>query len=207
MEKDIDPGNAEERILQAATEIFAEKGYDAAGVDEIAKRANVTKPLIYYYFKGKKNILEEIINRYVKNLIQAKKRYMNTMDSISMDRMDQVLEARKAMFARDHKILKVIAMELLKEHPVYGDTLVSIIQPVVDIAMPKFEELGLDEKDRMDAIITGLFFGTVPLMAFSLFRDSFCQTYHMEPEELDRRFFDTVKAVYLDRFVKFFHEK
>ena len=34
-----------------ATEVFAEKGYDAAGIDEIAKRANLTKPLIYYYLK------------------------------------------------------------------------------------------------------------------------------------------------------------
>ena len=69
---DKDSLNAEERILKAATDVFAEKGYDAAGVDEIAKRADVTKPLIYYYFKGKKTILEELIKRYLKAVVEEK---------------------------------------------------------------------------------------------------------------------------------------
>ena len=49
------------RILEAASKIFAEKGYDGARVDEIAKRAAVNKALIYYYFpKGKEELLERL---------------------------------------------------------------------------------------------------------------------------------------------------
>ena len=80
-----DSTNAEDRILKAAVEIFAEKGYDAAGVDEIAKRANVTKPLIYYYFKGKQTILEESIKRFIKKVIQEKTQYISTTSSISKE--------------------------------------------------------------------------------------------------------------------------
>lgn len=42
-------------ILQAATKVFLEQGYDIS-LDQIAKYAGVTKPTIYSYFKGKKEL-------------------------------------------------------------------------------------------------------------------------------------------------------
>ena len=39
-----------ERILQCALELFYAKGYDAVGVQEIAQKAGITKPTLYYYF-------------------------------------------------------------------------------------------------------------------------------------------------------------
>lgn len=41
---------AKERILHASIQLFSEKGFDATSVTEIAKSADVTKALIYYYF-------------------------------------------------------------------------------------------------------------------------------------------------------------
>ena len=37
-----------ERILQCALELFYAKGYDAVGVQEIAQKAGITKPTLYY---------------------------------------------------------------------------------------------------------------------------------------------------------------
>ena len=42
-----------ERILQCALELFYAKGYDAVGVQEIAQKAGITKPTLYYYFGSK----------------------------------------------------------------------------------------------------------------------------------------------------------
>lgn len=41
------------RILDAALVVFAEKGFTGASMDEIAAEAEVTKPTLYQYFKGK----------------------------------------------------------------------------------------------------------------------------------------------------------
>ncbi|MGW2838904.1 TetR/AcrR family transcriptional regulator [Streptomyces sp. NPDC001493] len=48
------------RLLEAAKDVFAEKGYAGARVQEIADRAGVNKQLINYYFGGKSGIHEEL---------------------------------------------------------------------------------------------------------------------------------------------------
>lgn len=51
-----------ERILQCALELFYAKGYDAVGVQEIAEKAGITKPTLYYYFGSKYGLLETLLN-------------------------------------------------------------------------------------------------------------------------------------------------
>ena len=50
-----------ERLIRAATEVFAEKGYDGAGVAEIARRAGVTTGAIYSRYSGKAELLADAI--------------------------------------------------------------------------------------------------------------------------------------------------
>ena len=49
------------RLLAAARQLFAKKGYDGATVREIAALAGVTKPVLYYYFGNKEGIYFELI--------------------------------------------------------------------------------------------------------------------------------------------------
>lgn len=51
-----------ERILQCAEELFYARGYDAAGVQEIADRAGISKPTLYYYFGSKRGLLQAILD-------------------------------------------------------------------------------------------------------------------------------------------------
>ena len=53
--------NARERLLETATELFAEKGYASASVREIVEKAGVSKPVLYYYFKSKKGLFYAIL--------------------------------------------------------------------------------------------------------------------------------------------------
>jgi len=48
------------RLLDAAVDLFAEKGFDATSVQEIVERAAVTKGAMYHYFKSKDDLLYEI---------------------------------------------------------------------------------------------------------------------------------------------------
>jgi len=47
-----------EKILRAALELFAARGYAAVGVQEIVKAVGVTKPTLYHYFGSKRGLLE-----------------------------------------------------------------------------------------------------------------------------------------------------
>jgi TetR/AcrR family transcriptional regulator len=48
-------------LLDAATTLFAERGFDGARVDEIARRAGVNKAMISYHFGGKKALYNAIL--------------------------------------------------------------------------------------------------------------------------------------------------
>jgi AcrR family transcriptional regulator len=53
--------NARERLLETATELFAEKGYASTSVREIVDRAGVSKPVLYYYFQSKEGLFYAIL--------------------------------------------------------------------------------------------------------------------------------------------------
>ena len=54
-----------ERLLQAAAEVFAENGYEKAGVAEIARRAGVTTGAIYSRYSGKAELLIDAVDRHL----------------------------------------------------------------------------------------------------------------------------------------------
>ena len=53
----VHPAERRERLLDAALEVFLERGYAGATVRTIAHRAGVTEGLIYHYFSGKRELL------------------------------------------------------------------------------------------------------------------------------------------------------
>jgi TetR/AcrR family transcriptional repressor of uid operon len=57
------PEDTTSRLMAAATEVFAERGYDKAGVAEIARRAGLTTGAIYSRFAGKAELLAEALRR------------------------------------------------------------------------------------------------------------------------------------------------
>jgi len=57
-------------IIEAAVEIFAQKGYERATVDEIAAKANLAKGTIFYNFKTKEDIFFAIIEQGTQNFME-----------------------------------------------------------------------------------------------------------------------------------------
>jgi AcrR family transcriptional regulator len=52
-----------EQIVRTATEVFAERGYDGASIDEIARRAGVSAPVVYDHFASKQDLYERLLER------------------------------------------------------------------------------------------------------------------------------------------------
>lgn len=55
-----------QRLLAAATRLFAEQGYDRTSVQEIVEAAGVTKGALYHYFGSKEDLLQEVYARVLR---------------------------------------------------------------------------------------------------------------------------------------------
>jgi len=64
-----------EAIVKAAIEVFAGKAYAGASTREICAQAGVTKPVLYYHFRGKEHLYREVMidcfSSYQKQLLSA----------------------------------------------------------------------------------------------------------------------------------------
>ncbi|MEM6276477.1 MAG: TetR/AcrR family transcriptional regulator [Pseudomonadota bacterium] len=60
---EIRKGRKFDQVLDGATEIFMTEGFERASVDEIARRANVSKATLYSYFPDKRLLFVEVMKR------------------------------------------------------------------------------------------------------------------------------------------------
>lgn len=61
MARSVQPRNRRQEILQAASSIFARKGYEGATIRTVAKACGITEAAIYRHFEGKADLYEEVI--------------------------------------------------------------------------------------------------------------------------------------------------
>jgi AcrR family transcriptional regulator len=59
-----------ERLLEAAASVFAERGYEAARIEQVAEAASVSPGLLYRHFAGKKDLYAELVQRADTELLQ-----------------------------------------------------------------------------------------------------------------------------------------
>ena len=57
------PGSKQARILEAAADAFMELGYGGTSMDEITRRAGVSKATVYAYFAGKEELFAQVVGR------------------------------------------------------------------------------------------------------------------------------------------------
>ena len=65
MKKSLSEENSKERLLKTATKLFAQKGFAGTSVREIAKTAGVNVAMISYFWGGKKELYQSIIDDMV----------------------------------------------------------------------------------------------------------------------------------------------
>lgn len=60
--------DTETKLLDAAEEVFSERGFRAASTSEIARRAQVNKTLIHYYFRSKEGLYQAAMQRIARHM-------------------------------------------------------------------------------------------------------------------------------------------
>jgi len=60
-----------EQLVSVARALFAEKGFEATSIEEIAARAGVSKPVVYEHFGGKEGIYAVVVDRETRKLLDG----------------------------------------------------------------------------------------------------------------------------------------
>ncbi|MBN2983742.1 MULTISPECIES: TetR/AcrR family transcriptional regulator [Cohnella] len=116
---------AKSTISAAAMEVFLEKGYHSASIEDIAKRAGVSKGLLYNYFQGKEGLLAEIVR-------------------IRIDEIAGVIEAASALSSPEEQLARIVdgALSHIANNPrAYRFILHLQTQPEEDAVVSKYSEM------------------------------------------------------------------
>ena len=104
-----------ERILYAALNLFAEKGYDGVGVDLIAENAGLKGPSLYRHYKGKEDIFNSLIDLVMSHYEEGfglKKKpgeFPKSMDELIENAMEKIKFTMHDDIVR--KTRRILAME------------------------------------------------------------------------------------------------
>ena len=121
-------------ILNAALEQFAEKGYYSTPISAIAKKAEISKGLIYNYFKSKEEILLVLYEQYIdliSNLMDQ-----NNDDEITNEEMERFFRLITESMTKDSQYWKLYfqlsmqkeVLELMRTRMNTGETLLKYAQ-------------------------------------------------------------------------------
>jgi AcrR family transcriptional regulator len=58
-----------EQLINIGRQLFAERGFDATSIEEVASRAKVSKPIVYEHFGGKEGLYAVVVDREVRSLL------------------------------------------------------------------------------------------------------------------------------------------
>lgn len=66
------------QLLTVASKVFVDHGYHAAGMDEIADRAGVSKPVLYQHFSSKLRLYMAVLESHVEDLVSGVRQALRT---------------------------------------------------------------------------------------------------------------------------------
>jgi TetR/AcrR family fatty acid metabolism transcriptional regulator len=98
-----------EEILRAAERVFAEKGYYAASIEEIANVAEYGTGTVYLYFKDKEALYVELFEEKVRELIQFIRQQMGGEEAL--EALKHVIQARMEYFDRNRAFFQIYVRE------------------------------------------------------------------------------------------------
>jgi TetR/AcrR family transcriptional regulator, fatty acid metabolism regulator protein len=104
-------GDKHERILRAATKVFATRGFFGAQVADVARAADVAAGTVYLYFKSKDDLLIAIFERTMSEAI-AEGRAALAGISEPIDRLREIARLHLERLGRDRHLAVVFQVEL-----------------------------------------------------------------------------------------------
>jgi len=105
-------GEVRQKILDSATELFAQKGYEGASTREIAEAAGVTVPNIYYYYKDKQGLYQATLTESAVGLLELLKKIDDPSASLR-DRFLTLAKAKMRLAKKKNAAIELFTREWL----------------------------------------------------------------------------------------------
>jgi AcrR family transcriptional regulator len=118
-----------EWIIEAATQVFAEKGFHVAGMREIAEQAKVAIGTIYHYFQSKEDILIQIFREE----IEQRRQFFEGLRTSGLPIREQIQRILEMHFDRikgNRRLVKLILMERLEPNERFQKVFRSLYEEV-----------------------------------------------------------------------------
>jgi AcrR family transcriptional regulator len=135
-----------EQLIQVAKRIFAEKGYEATSVEEVAHRAKVSKPVVYEHFGGKEGLYAVVVDREMQSLLNRITQAL--VATHPRTRLEQAAVALLTYIEDEQEGFRI----LLRDSPItstsgnFASLIGDMATQVEDILAAEFKKLGYDPK-------------------------------------------------------------
>ena len=190
--------NAQQRILETARNVFAEKGFDGARVDEIAKEAGVPKSLIYYHFPSKEAILEELMNACLAEYQAILHQFFHDPVDFEPEVLLRHVQSGYLKFLETNEdVIRIISMEALKKNSPAAKLTFKFVESLMRVEEQRLPKLrDLDAQQRMHRMVMEFFASFVPITIFFCFRDAWNEHFKTDSETLTQHFLRVYDATY-----------
>lgn len=120
------PEDMEQRIIDAARQLFIEKGFVETSMGDIAARVGVNRPAINYYFRTKERLFAAVLGGIVERLVP---RVLSTVleQSLSVEeRVSRVVDTYYAVFRETPALPLFIAREMNRDFSLIMDAAITL---------------------------------------------------------------------------------
>ncbi len=158
-----------QRILQAAVKVFARKGYFAAKVSEIAKRAGIADGTIYLYFRNKEAILVSLFDEIMAEHVEQGRRELARVGTPA-ERLRIVAERHLSLLGGNRDLAVVFQVELRQSTKFMKRFSASWLKDYFDLldhAIEDAQQAGSLRSDLPRKLVARAFFGALDEMVTS----------------------------------------
>jgi TetR/AcrR family transcriptional regulator len=151
--ENLDP---RDKLLQVATRLFAERGFNGVGVREIAGFAGVNLSMISYHFGGKEGLYANVLKEQFLPLEKAAE--IQSLEKDPLEKFELYVRATVARYRKNPYLLRFYTSELTNPTPCFESIVKPAIQGVVRILQETFTD-GLSHhqfRDGLDPTDTAL---------------------------------------------------
>ena len=110
-------GTARDIILASAENVFSEKGFAGSTIDEIASQAGVTKKLLYYHFKSKHDILDEVFKKHLQDVLDKADDFFAVEGVSENDFVSSFIDNLFSFMETKRKVIKIFTIESVINNP------------------------------------------------------------------------------------------
>lgn len=135
-----------EQLIVVARALFAERGFSGTAIEEVAARADVSKPVVYEHFGGKEGLYAVVVDREVQTLLATMREALTTTADTSRTVLEQAALALLGYIEENPQGFRILVRDSPMESATIQTILGDVASRVEGLVVDGFKRSGLDPK-------------------------------------------------------------